>query len=79
MLRTPDYLILQVFSQVIEIITVPGHTYYKITVKLGMFLSLAKSLSIDDIKLYMMSVKAEITPDQCCELLIAPLILKELR
>ena len=79
MLRTPDYLILKVFSQVIEIIAVACDAYNQIAVKLGMLLSITERFGIDHIELNVVPVKAEIAPYQRCQILIASLVLEELR
>ena len=64
MLRPPNDLILQTFSQVIEIIAISGHSNNQIAVSFGIFLSFAKCFRIYDIKLDMVSVHSEVSANQ---------------
>ena len=64
-----DDLVLQVFAQVTEIITVSGHTDDKVTVLFWVLLSGMQSLSIHDIKLDVMSIQLEVGAHQLDQLL----------
>jgi len=79
MLRPEDYLILKIFTQVVEIIAVPCHPDNKITVQLRVFLRFPQGGSIDHIELYMVPVKCKITADQRCEAFVALLVFEKLR
>ena len=79
MFGTTDDLVLEVFTQVIEVITVACHTHYQVTVKLWVLLGITQGIGIYHIELYVMAVKAEIAADECSELVIAVFVLKKLR
>ena len=59
-----DNLVLQVFTQIVKIIAVPGHTYNQVAVFLRMFLGIAKCVSINYVELNMMAVHPEIAAHQ---------------
>jgi D-arabinose 5-phosphate isomerase GutQ len=79
MLRPHNYLILQILSQVVEIIAVTSHPYNQIAIQFRVLLRFPESSSIDNIKLDMMPVKSKIAADQGCQTIVALLILKKLR
>ena len=64
MFRTPDDLVLKVLSQVIEIITVARHANNQILIFFWIFLRIQKRLSVNDIKLDMVTVHNEIRTDE---------------
>ena len=68
MCRSADNLILQFSAQIIEIIAVTGHTDNQVTVFLRMFLCITEHISGNNIELDMMTIQAEIPPDQLDEL-----------
>ena len=72
-------LILEIFAQFIEIITVSGYTYNQISMLFGFFLRLQKSFRGHYIELYMMSVHPEIATDQVGDFFHTFLAAKERR
>jgi len=73
MLGPPDYFILQVLAQIIEIITITGYPYDQVPVLFWFFLGLAQGFSCNHIELNMMPVHFEIASDQTNNL-IDPLL-----
>ena len=74
-----DDLVLKILSQVIEIIAVTCHADNEVTVQLRVFLRLTECPGIDHVELYVVTVKAEVTSYQCCQLLVASFIFEKLR
>lgn len=64
MLRAPDDLILQILSQVVEVIAVTRHPHDQVLVLLGEFLCIPQGVGIDHVELDMMAVHPEIAADQ---------------
>ena len=75
----PDDLVLKIFSQVVEIVAVPRHANYQVTVQFRMFLCLPQCLCTYNIELDMVSVEAEVAPYKSSEFTVALLIFEELR
>ena len=73
-----DDLILEILTEIVEIIAVPGNPYDKIPVHLRMFLCIPECSCINDIELDVMTIHTEITPYQCRQAIIAVLILEKL-
>ena len=64
---SPDDLVLQVFSQVVEVIAVTGNPDNEVTVFFRMFLGILKGCCRNHIKLDVMAVHAEISPDEVAQ------------
>jgi hypothetical protein len=60
MLRPSYYLILQILTQIVEIITLTGDTDDKVAMKFRMLLCIPQRFSINNIKLNVMSVETEV-------------------
>ena len=64
MLGSSYNFVLQILAKVNEIIAVPGHTYNKVAVFLGMFLCFFEQTGCYYIELDMMAVESEICSDK---------------
>jgi hypothetical protein len=62
--RTPDYFVLQVRPEIIEIITVTSHTHDQITVFFWVLLGITQGIGRHYIELNVMTVKPEVTSNQ---------------
>ena len=75
---SPDYFILELFAQVVKIITVPCYTDYQIPVLFGMLLGITQGFRIYNIELDMVPVHPEIASDEVDQTLLALIVFKEL-
>ena len=78
MLSTPDNLILQFLSKVIEIIAVTGNTNDQVLVFFGMLLCIPQGFGCNYIELDMVAIHFKIRPDQILQGCDAFLILEYL-
>ena len=72
MLGAADDFLLQFGSQIVEIVAVACHTYNQVLVFLRIFLGIAQGIGRNHIELNVVSVLAEIGPDQLGDLPDAP-------
>ena len=79
MFCSSDYFVLKVLPQIIEIITVTGNAYNKVTVHFRILLGMPESFSANNIELNMMTIKTEIASYESSKLRIALFIVKEIR
>ena len=76
MLGASNDLILQVPSDVNEVVAIPSHTHYEIPVQLRMRLSLPESIGLHHIELDMMTAQLKVCPDQGCKSFSTLLVFK---
>ena len=77
MLSPSDNLILKIFTQVIEIVAVPGYPYNKVPVKLRVLLGIFQGVGTHNIELNVVAIQTEIAADQSRKVVIAFLIFKK--
>ena len=77
MFRKFNYFILKFPAEVIEIITVTRNPHDQIPVFFGLLLGLSEGFSRNHIKLYVVPIHSEITPDQSLDFLLTGFRIKE--
>jgi len=75
----PDNFILEILTQVIEVIAVSCHPDDQIAVQFRMFLGFTQCFGINYVELYMVTIEAEITPYQSRKVPVTVFIFKKLR
>ena len=64
MLSSSYNLILQVLSQIIEVVTITCNSHYQVAIQFRVLLCMSKGICIYNIELDMVSIKTEIASDK---------------
>ncbi len=76
---SPDDFVLQVHTDIDEVITVSGHSDDEVSVFLRMLLGLAKRVGADNVELNMVTVKLEVGSDEVGDLIDSVIIGQKMR
>ena len=64
MFSTVYDFVLQVFSEVVEVVAISSYTYDEVTIVFGMLLCITESVSIYNVELNMVSIHSEVSTNE---------------